>query len=100
MLAMISQPMGGLYDEDIERERSRIISILDSHNIFVQNTLFSFPEDTAKHMGVYYLAKSLEVMADVDLVYFCRGWERNRGCRIEYMTAIEYGLPIFIEQPV
>lgn len=97
MIAMISQPMGGRSDEEINSERSRIIDILSRYDIFVQNTLFSFPDDSAKNIGLYYLAKSLEAMSDVDLVYFCRGWERNRGCRIEYQAAIEYGLPIFIE---
>lgn len=97
MMAMISLPMGGFSDEEIDRERGRVIDILSKYDIFVQNTLFSFPDDTAKNMPLYYLAKSLEAMSDVDLVYFCRGWERNRGCRIEYQAAVEYGLPIFIE---
>lgn len=97
MIAMISQPMGGLSDEVIDRERSRIIDILSGYNISVKETRFSFPPFLVRHMGLYYLAKSLEAMSDVDLVYFCRGWERNRGCRIEYQAAVEYGLPIFIE---
>lgn len=97
MIAMISQPMGGLSDEAIDRERSRIIDVLSGYNISVKETRFSFSPFLVRHMGLYYLAKSLEAMSDVDLVYFCRGWERNRGCRIEYQAAVEYGLPIFIE---
>lgn len=97
MIAMISQPMGGLTDAEINRERERITDILANDHISVVETRFSFPPFIAKNMGLYCLAKSIEAMANVDLVYFCRGWKHNRGCRIEYYAAIEYGLPVFIE---
>lgn len=97
MLAMISQPMGDLSDEEINETRTRVAQTLANHNIYTKNTFFSFPDNIAKNEPLYYLAKCLEAMADVDLVYFCKGWEKNRGCRIEYQVAVEYGLKIFLE---
>lgn len=41
-----------------------------------------------------YLAKSLENMSLCHAAYFCKGWERARGCRIEHDAAVAYGLDI------
>jgi len=43
------------------------------------------------------LAKDLETMSKCNAVYFCKGWERMRGCRIEHEAAIAYGLNIIYE---
>ena len=39
-----------------------------------------------------YLAKSLELLADADIAYFCYGWDMARGCNIEQQCAVEYGI--------
>lgn len=31
---------------------------------------------------LWFLAKSIELLAEADVVYFCSGWESARGCRI------------------
>ena len=41
-----------------------------------------------------YLARSISVMADADLVYFCNGWKDTRGCRIEHLCAKHYNKEI------
>lgn len=46
---------------------------------------------------VHFLAKSLEAMATCDAVYFCKGWEETRGCRIEHEVAVAYGLTVLSE---
>lgn len=33
-------------------------------------------------------------MGQVDAVYFARGWQLNRGCRIERQIAQDYGVKI------
>ena len=30
--------------------------------------------------------------------YFCKGWEKARGCRIEHEAATAYGLTILYEE--
>ena len=39
-------------------------------------------------------AESLELLSTADLVYFAKGWEEARGCRIEHMCAVQYELQI------
>jgi len=41
-------------------------------------------------MGCWYLAKSIELMAGADIVFFVNNWEDARGCKIENMTAKAY----------
>lgn len=100
--AMISQPMNGLTDEEIEKTRNKAIRHLERLGYKVVNTLFKdnwYNNSSMKDRGVvnipvYYLARSLESMSFCDVVYFCDGWEDARGCRIEHEVAEEYGLDI------
>lgn len=99
---MISQPMNGLTDEEIEKTREKAIRHLDRLGYKVVTTLFKdgwYNNSAMKDRGVmnipvYYLARSLESMSFCDAVYFCDGWEDARGCRIEHDVAEEYGLDI------
>ena len=100
--AMISQPMNGLTDEEIEETRNKAIRHLERLGYKVVNTLFTddwYSESAMKDRGVVniplcYLAKSLENMSLCDVAYFCDGWEEARGCRIEHETAEAYGVDI------
>lgn len=100
--AMISQPMNGLTDEEIEKTRNKAIRHLERLGYKVVNTLFTddwYSESSMQDRGVVnipicYLAKSLENMSLCDVAYFCDGWEDYRGCRIEHEVAEEYGLDI------
>ena len=100
--AMISQPMNGLTDEEIEKTRNKAIKQLERLGYEVVNTLFTddwYSESSVKDRGVEnillcFLAKSLEKMSLCDVAYFCDGWEDYRGCRIEHDVAEEYGLDI------
>lgn len=106
MKAMISQPMGGLTDESIVKTKEKAKQFLESRGYEVVNTFFvddGFSEESLKKSGVtriplYYLAKSLESMSLCDIVYFAKGWEGARGCRIEHDVAIEYGLQVIYEE--
>lgn len=100
--AMISQPMNGLTDEEIEKTRNKAIKHLERLGYEVVNTMFKddwYSESVMKARGVEniplcYLAKSLEKMSLCDVAYFCDGWENYRGCRIEHDVAEAYGLDI------
>ena len=100
--AMISQPMNGLTDEEIEKTRNKAIKHLERLGYKVVNTLFTdewYSDSAMKDRGVENnplccLAKSLDNMSMCDVVYFCDGWEDARGCRIEHDAAEEYGLDI------
>lgn len=101
--AMISQPMGGKNGDEILAVRDKAKSYLESLGYEVVDTFFNEEwvkknvTDDIKDHSLYYLARSLEVMSTVNLVYFCRNYEFNRGCRIEHQAAVDYGLIILYE---
>ena len=104
--AMLSQPMAGKTDEEIRETRKSAISALKSSGYEVVNTLFTdewYSKDKMKERGVVqiplcFMAKSLEKMSLCHAVYFCKGWEEARGCKIEHAAAVAYGLEIIYEE--
>lgn len=104
--AMLSQPMGGLTQKEIEATRENAVCVLRSKGYLIENTLFTdewYEEEVLRtpghiiHRPLFFLAKSLEAMTRCDTVYFCKGWEKARGCRIEHDAAVAYGLEIIYE---
>lgn len=91
MKVMISQPMNGLTDEEIKAVREEVIKVINPE-WKVLNTLFDVEFDNP----IYYLAKSIEKLAEADVVVFVPGWEKARGCKIEYEIAKAYGKFILI----
>nr|DAI31649.1 MAG TPA: deoxyribosyltransferase [Caudoviricetes sp.] len=91
MKVMISQPMNGLTDEEIKAVREEVIKVINPE-WKVLNTLFDVEFDNP----IYYLAKSIEKLAEADVVIFVPGWEKARGCKIEYEIAKAYGKFILI----
>lgn len=97
--AMISQPMGGLTEEEILNTRKEAIEYLESQGYEVVNTYYEnlgTNEESSINRGLWYLGRSLMDMAKVDAVYFCDGWNTRPGCKIEYEAARQYGLYIII----
>lgn len=103
--AMISQPMAGKTDEEIRATREKAVKALTEKGYEIVNTLFTddwYNNKNMKERGVVqiplcFLAKSLENMSLCHAVYFCKGWEQARGCRIEHDAAVAYGLDIIYE---
>lgn len=96
MKIFISQPMKGLSEEEIRHNRMKAVKkikslygddakIIDSYNNKYQKPLVC-------------LAKSIELLAAADIAYFCKGWNKARGCRIEYMCASNYGIGAYFEE--
>ena len=104
--AMLSQPMAGKSDEEIRATRERAIDALKSAGYEVVNTLFTdewYSRENMRKRGVVqiplcFLAKSIENMSLCHAAYFCKGWEKARGCRIEHEIAKAYGLEIIYEE--
>lgn len=92
---MISQPMNGLTKEQILEVKNKAIKNLEKRGYEVINTYFEdFDDSKLKHKGVFYLAKSIEVLSKIDLLYCCKGWENARGCRFEHDIAVSYGIDV------
>lgn len=106
MKAMLSQSMAGKTDEEIIATREKAIKALEMQGYEIVNTLFTdewYSDKAMKERGVAqiplcFLAKSLENMSLCHAAYFCKGWEKARGCRIEHDAAVAYGLTIIYEE--
>ena len=106
MKAMLSQPMAGKTDEEIIATREKAISALKEKGYEIVNTLFTdewYSKEKMEERGVVqiplcFLAKSLENMSLCHAAYFCKGWKKARGCRIEHDAAVESGLTIIYEE--
>ena len=90
----ISQPMNGRTNEEILKERQDAVNSVkekfSGDEIEVIDSFFQDAPHDAKPL--WFLGKSIELLSAADIVYFCKGWENARGCKIENTCAIEYGL--------
>lgn len=101
----ISQPMRGKTDEQIEREREELVEIAEAvyfgrGGVEVIDSFFKGELDVpaGAKAPLYYLSKSLELLATADAVIFAKDWQGARGCRIEHECAKQYRVPM-IELP-
>lgn len=92
MKAFISQPMRGRTDEEILAERDDIECRLREEfgEVEILETFYDDFDPDAKPLE--YLARSISDLAKADVAYFAKGWQNARGCKIENMCAIEYGI--------
>ena len=86
----ISQPMRGKTDEQILAEREKAVKEYLGEEVEVIDTFYTdFPEGTKP---LEYLARSIKDLATADIAYFAPGWNEFRGCKIEHICAVEYGM--------
>lgn len=102
----ISQPMRGKSDEEIESEREDLIAIAKAvyagrGEVEVIDSFFKGGLDVpaGAKAPLYYLSKSLELLATADVAIFAKDWREARGCRIEHECTDGYGVAR-IELPV
>ena len=93
----ISQPMRGKTDAEILAVRSDAIQAAkDAVGEDVEVIERFFQNAPAEARPLWFLGKSLELLATADVAYFAPGWESARGCRVEHICAEEYGVPTVI----
>jgi len=103
--AMLSQPMNGKSDEEIVATREKAIKFLEEKGFEIINTLFTdawYHKEAMETRGVIqiplcFLAQALDTMSRCHAIYFCKDWEKFRGCKIEHDAAIAYGLEVLYE---
>ena len=97
--------MNGLTEEQIINAQNKFLEYAKKENFEVVNTYFQnewYSNESMSSRGVIqiplcFLAKSLEYMSECSTVYFAKGWENARGCKIEHEVALQYGLEIVYE---
>ena len=85
---MISQPMKGKTNEQIHKEREDLKIAIEASGAELMDTVF---DNVDNGTPLSYLAKSIEFLDKADIVWFMPGWDKSRGCRIEFECAKEYG---------
>ena len=94
----VSQPMNGKTNEEILDVRSKAIESAErelGEKVEVIDSFFKDAPHEAKPL--WFLGESLKLLSEADVVYFAKGWEEARGCRIENQCAIDYGIDLIIE---
>ena len=98
MKVMISMPMAGKHDEpvfmnsSVKEEYNNIVEHFKNLPIAVVDTYFTDDISNISRPDIYFLAKSILAMQDVDAVYFADGWRNARGCEIEHQICMKYGI--------
>lgn len=91
----ISQPMKGKTNEEIEAERAKAVeeakAVLNDDVEVIDSFFKDAPVDARP---LWFLAKSIELLATADIVYFAKDWDKYRGCKIEHSCAVEYGIKV------
>lgn len=91
----ISQPMRGKTKEEIVKERDAVVEYLKKKypDCSIIDSVLDLGENRSP---VYYLSKSIELLSTADLAVFMPGYSKARGCRLEYLIATAYGIPVEI----
>lgn len=102
MKVFISQPMNGRDEKTILDERAKMFQKLQAKYPTESIELIDsyIPEacpTNRKHRGSWYLGKSLEFLSEADLAVFAPGFEKAKGCLVEYLTAKFYNIPTYCE---
>lgn len=96
MKLFISIPMRGRTTEDIKyqmtKDKQRLEQLLSVEFELIDSCINEdAPKDVA-NPAVWFLGKSVSMMADANLVYFSKGWEGASGCLIEQEIAKAYNM--------
>lgn len=98
---MISQPMAGKTPEEILKVRDKAVKYLEGLGYEVIDTYFpndfnGLPMDIL-NKPLFFLGQSLMYMSYCDVVYFCKDWDKTRGCILEHKAAEAYGMKMMYE---
>ena len=100
MKVMISQPMNSKKEEQIRRERKKVIEKLENLEWEVVDTIFAEEPPRNSDAAIWYLAKSIDAISKVDAVMFMNGWQNARGCKIEHEICKQYDKPTMYEYEI
>lgn len=93
----ISQPMRGKTEDEIKSARNEAINVINGlfYNATILDSYFpdySYSEYDSLNKDLWYLSKSLEVLAKANYAVFLPGYENARGCSLEKECCDKYGI--------
>jgi len=95
----ISQPMKDKTDEEILAVREKAIQAAQEvvgDDVEVLDSFFQGAPHDAKPL--WFLGKSFQILSQADVVFFAKGWDQYRGCKMEHEAAKQYGIDAIIEE--
>ena len=95
----ISQPMKDKTDEEILAVREKAIQAAKEvvgDDVEVLDSFFQGAPHDAKPL--WFLGKSFQILSQADVVFFAKGWDQYRGCKMEHEAAKQYGIDAIIEE--
>lgn len=100
MKIFIAQPMSGVPDEDVEKIREYVTKLmLDKYgsNIEIIDQFHvpeeEMPDEPLERPGIHLLGRSIQFLADADLVVFVSDFLHAKGCCVELAVCKEYDIP-------
>ena len=104
MKVFLSLPMSGRTDEEINNQIKEMTEAVENHFVIdrylVIHDNFDYKPTTLLEsdpvtIPLLYLGQAIKKIGMCDAVVFGENWERARGCRIEFLVAKEYDVPIY-----
>lgn len=86
----ISLPMHGYSIENIKKRQHDIFQKIAKPNWHLMNTVRDDAPTGANRL--WYLGHAIQLLGDADLVVFSKDWRRAKGCHVEHMTCVKYGI--------
>ncbi len=88
----LAHPYGG--NEDNRRDAAMIAGGIEAETDYaIFNPLAEFEQYAGEVTERNILYRCKGALSACQIVVFCPGWERSRGCRYERMIAKRYGIP-------
>lgn len=99
MKIFISQPMRGLDIDDIKKDRATAQRMIEEYVKYISLTekieyLDNLQEDKDPETthSLEYLGNDIMMLKNADIVFFIPGWDKSRGCNIEFQVCSLYGI--------
>jgi hypothetical protein len=90
----ISKPIAIKTDGEILEERERLKTLAKERFGEDVEFLETFFKKDFDGNALAFLGRSISMLAEADAAIFDKDWKTARGCRIECMCCIEYGIEI------
>ena len=100
MNVFISQPMIGLTNDELKKYRSKVLGMIQRRYPTEKIHLINPPRPYypyGHNESVWALGKSLEYIAQADLVFFLKYWEISYMCSLQHLICRYYNIPIICE---
>jgi hypothetical protein len=91
----ISQPMRDKTNEQIKAERKRALDEIKAlyPNEEIEEIQSFFEDVPHDATPLWYLGESIKLLGQADFAYFCKDWDKYRGCIAENTICNLYEIP-------